>query len=132
MTVLPYRRARRACRAAGLSLALLAAAGAAPARAETGYELWLRYAPLEDASQRAVYRRALAGIVVESQTETARIVRAELQRGLSGLLGGDIPVWTGVQESGAVVAGTASISVTPVVPARADAVTKKHGFSRFA
>ncbi|HMB79996.1 MAG TPA: hypothetical protein VKI43_08015, partial [Vicinamibacterales bacterium] len=42
------------------------AAGLTPApslRAETGYDLWLRYTPVADAALRASYRQAVTAIV---------------------------------------------------------------------
>ena len=58
-------------------------------RAETGYDLWLRYAPLADAPERAAYRRSATAIVVESRSPTGATIVAELRRGLQGLLGVD-------------------------------------------
>jgi alpha-glucuronidase len=86
-----------------LILAALASAGRA--QAETGYDLWLRYAPVADARQRAAYREAATAVVV--QDPAAAAVRAELQRGLGGLLGADVPARE-APARGAVVAGTPS------------------------
>jgi alpha-glucuronidase len=80
-----------------LALALAAAAafaatGAArTARAEDGYELWLRYRPLADGARRDEYRRALSGLAMEAPTPTLRAARDELRRGLSGLLERELP-----------------------------------------
>ena len=71
--------------------ALLSLGVGAAARAETGYDLWLRYVPVEDAAQRTAYRRLVAAIVVQETSPTARVARAELERGLSGLLGVPVP-----------------------------------------
>ena len=95
----PHRRASVV--RALLILASLAAAGRA--QAETGYDLWLRYAPVADARQRAAYREAAAAVVV--QDPAAAVVRAELQRGLGGLLGANVPAREALAR-GAVVAGT--------------------------
>lgn len=65
----------------GLLLALgLAGAAVSGARAEDGYDLWLRYRPLPQA-QRPVART----IAPSADTPTLRIARAELERGLAGL-----------------------------------------------
>ncbi|RJF91538.1 alpha-glucuronidase family glycosyl hydrolase [Sphingomonas cavernae] len=70
-----------------LALALLGLAGAA--RAEDGYDLWLRYRPIE-AEWQARYRPVAASIVVAGDSPTMRIASAELKRGLDGLLGGAV------------------------------------------
>jgi len=89
--------------------ALLVATGRAapPAAAETGYDLWLRYRPLPTAS---LYRRATTAIVTSDDSATGRLVRAELQRGLSGLLGAQMPVSSAVRADGAIVVGTPDTS----------------------
>jgi alpha-glucuronidase len=67
----------------GVALTLLAAA---PAAAEDGYDLWLRYPPAA-----AAQRIAAPAIVSPGQTPTLLIARAELARGLKGLLGAPRP-----------------------------------------
>ncbi|MCB1589890.1 MAG: hypothetical protein KDI56_13375, partial [Xanthomonadales bacterium] len=57
----------------------LAAAG--PAQAEDGYELWLRCSPLP-AAQADEWRDQLQSLVVSSDSDTAKVIRQELQRGL--------------------------------------------------
>ena len=66
-----------------LGLLLLAAPAA---RAEDGYELWLRYRPVE-ASARAAYAARAAAIAPVADTPTLKAARAELERGLTGLVG---------------------------------------------
>jgi len=58
----------------------------AGARAEDGYNLWLRYAPL-DPVLAADYATQLGEVVAPDQTPTLRAARDELVRGLTGLLG---------------------------------------------
>ena len=55
------------------------------ARAEDGYDLWLRYAPIESAPLRDAYRQAIAGLVVQQTPATGAIVTKEVQRALKGL-----------------------------------------------
>jgi alpha-glucuronidase len=86
----------------------------AVARAEDGYALWLRYAPIENAQLRAAYRQTLAGVVVQQSPPTAAIVSRELALGLEKLLGAPVPAWTTVAGDGAVVVGTAA---SPLVSA---------------
>ena len=58
------------------------------ARAEDGYDLWLRYKPVE-ASAKAAYAARAAAIAPAGSPEspTLKVARAELERGLSGLVG---------------------------------------------
>src|SRR4051812_36629615 len=71
---------RGLCLAASLLSATL---GASAARSEDGYDLWLRYPPLKGAQ-----RPATRTIAPSADTPTLKIARAELQRGLDGLVGG--------------------------------------------
>ena len=64
------------------SLLILTSAGAA--RAEDGYDLWLRYRPVEAASADS-YRAVATGLMAAGDTPTIRVVTDELERGLSGL-----------------------------------------------
>ena len=89
-----------------LGLGLLLAAGA---RAEDGYQLWLRYAKVGDPQLLQSYRQAFSSIVVPGDSDTDRILRKELQRGLKGLLGKDIHVGKDLT-SGALLVGTPSTS----------------------
>ena len=41
------------------------------AHAEDGYELWLRYAPIESVPLRDAYRQAITGLVVQQSPATA-------------------------------------------------------------
>ncbi len=72
----------------------------AAARAESGYDLWLRYVALEDAAQRSAYRQRVTAIVVEDGSPAGRVVQDELRRGLGGLLGGPVPVARTVDADG--------------------------------
>jgi alpha-glucuronidase len=90
---------------AGLALALLVAAPAA-ARAEDGYELWLRYRPIADARRLEAARAAFTHVVVEGDSATLRAARAELLRGLRGLVDREVPAAGAVSRDGAVLAGT--------------------------
>lgn len=76
---------------------------AAPARAEDGYDLWLRYRPMEPAAQ-AQYRPMATVIVSEGNSPSLEVARNELTQGLSGLLAK--PVSAGSVSDGALVIGT--------------------------
>lgn len=71
---------RGLCLAAGLVSATL---GGSAARAEDGYDLWLRYRP-PPTTQRPASRTIAPG----ADTPTLKIAHAELRRGLDGLTGG--------------------------------------------
>jgi alpha-glucuronidase len=96
-----------------VAIALLLAVGAGPARAETGHDLWLRYAPVEDAARQAGYRRSVTSVVVAGDSPTVRVIVAELQRGIRGMLGAPPAVAPGVASDGAIIVGTPATS--PIV-----------------
>ena len=60
-----------------LAVFLMLLAVPAAARAEDGYDLWLRYAPIESAPLRDAYRQAIAGLVVQQSPATGAIVTKE-------------------------------------------------------
>jgi alpha-glucuronidase len=98
------------CRSIGAAaLAIVAFAVGVSLRAETGYHLWLRYDAAADPAQRAAYRRSVTAIVV-ARPAAADVIVDELQRGLSGLLGHDVPRVDRPQAAGAVIVGTPSSS----------------------
>jgi alpha-glucuronidase len=96
-----------------LLILVVFAAAAATLRAESGHELWLRYPPIADSQQRDVYRKAITTVVVPSASPTGEVIRTELQRGLSGLLGVEIPRAPRPQRAGALIVGTPAD--TPVI-----------------
>jgi alpha-glucuronidase len=85
-------------------LFVLAVASAAPARADDGYRLWLKYDRVADATVRQQYLRSAQFIASPGTTPTLRAASSELQRGLSGLLGQAVPVMaTAGSRTGGVV-----------------------------
>jgi alpha-glucuronidase len=84
---------------------MLGVFAAATARAEDGYDLWLRYPAVTDAALLTGYRSAISSLIVPGDSATLRIVRGELQRGLRGLLDRAVPLVTDARD-GALVAGT--------------------------
>jgi alpha-glucuronidase len=90
-------------------LLLVLGLAAFTAHAEDGYDLWLRYAPLPEASARP-YRGRVTQLVMDVSTPTRAAARAELLRGLGGLLGRAPVLQERVTRDGAIIAGTASSS----------------------
>jgi alpha-glucuronidase len=90
-------------------LALLLLCGAMqPTLAEDGYDLWLRYRPVEAAS-RAPYLAVARTLVGGASSPTLDVARDELVRGLSGLLGRPQATGTAARE-GALLYGTPASS----------------------
>ncbi|MGA2383219.1 MAG: alpha-glucuronidase family glycosyl hydrolase [Gemmatimonadales bacterium] len=84
--------------------------GPASARlsADNGYELWLRYHRIADQALLRAYRADIAQLVTQGGSPTLEAARAELARGLQGLLGVTLPASSEVASDGAVVLGTPS------------------------
>ncbi|WBY09504.1 alpha-glucuronidase family glycosyl hydrolase [Sphingomonas sp. 7/4-4] len=90
----------------GFMLLLLSAALPAAARGETGYDLWLRYQPLEHRPEEAV-RKTVQYLVVQGSSPTLAAATAEFRRGMGGLLRGNgFGVAGSAPRDGAVVIGT--------------------------
>jgi alpha-glucuronidase len=86
-------------------LLFFACLAAVPARADDGYDLWLRYTPV-GAEWLGPYRAAASQVVAAGDSPTLRAAEAELVRGLSGLLDTGLPIVDRVTRDGAVVIGT--------------------------
>lgn len=81
---------------------------------EDGYDLWLRYHTVDNPARLAEYRRTLTQLVVQGDHPVLKSAGTELVRGLSGLLGRDLPATTDqIRQTGALVIGTRADS--PVV-----------------
>jgi alpha-glucuronidase len=83
---------------------------AAPASADTGYDLWLRYAPIRGVAARRNLAKSATAVTAQGTSPTARAAFAELTRGLHGLLGSDVPPSNAVRADGAIVIGTPASS----------------------
>src|SRR5579863_632153 len=88
---------------AWLLVAPLARAAALPA--EDGYDLWLRYIPIQDQWQ-SRYRAAATELIGADTSATLEAAQAELLRGLDGLLGAKPLQAHDVTRDGAIVFGT--------------------------
>ena len=93
---------------AKIAIAVLAFV-ATTARAEDGYRLWLRYDPLPSASLN-VYRSRVTTIVAPGNSRTLEAIRAELTKGLSGLLNRNVTVTDEADRDGALIVGTPETS----------------------
>ena len=82
----------------------LVAGGPGFLRAETGYEAWLRYAPLQNSAQQK-YTSLPASVVVLGKSEVLNSAHDELVRGIRGMLGRRLRVDSQVREP-AIVLGT--------------------------
>lgn len=60
--------------------------------AENGYDLWLRYVPVDNAALLKTYHEQVASIAVLGNSETTQVIREEFKNGLSGLLNDKIIV----------------------------------------
>ena len=72
-------------------------------QAEDGYELWLRYAPVTNATRAVEYKTQIKALAIYGNSATMQAVTEELNRGLSGLLTKKIPL----SKTGNVIIGAA-------------------------
>ena len=79
------------------------------AHAEDGYDLWLRYPPV-DTAQANTYRLHASQLLIAAATPTQIATRTELLRGMEGLLGAAPPLADTVSGDGAVIVGTPASS----------------------
>lgn len=101
---------KAAAAARSVTLLLAIAATAAPLAAESGYDLWLRYHPVDDPALLTSYRAAFAELVMDATSPTAAVTRDELTRGIGGLLGVDLPISATPNRAGTLIVGTAQSS----------------------
>lgn len=90
---------------AAIALLCVSTLCAGPARAEDGYDLWLRYHALAPA-QADTYRSHATQLIMPSATPTQIATHDELVRGLSGLLGRTPQLSNAVTRDGAIIIGT--------------------------
>ncbi len=81
--------------------------------AEDGYRLWLRYDLIDDPATLKQYNNLISGWQVQGESPTLNAAAMELQMGLSGLLGKQIPEMYDFRKSGLILAGTPESS--PVI-----------------
>ena len=103
-------------RAVGAGILAFAVLVAPRARAEDGYELWLRYRPISDAEVLARYRASISEVVFEASSPMLEAAREELRRGLRGLLDAEIPFVREATREGALVVWSSRPSTLAVSP----------------
>ncbi len=75
-------------------------------KAENGYELWLRYLPVDNKTILNSYRQQITAIYTAGTSATMHIVKNELVQGINGLLQTPVNSITNMNRNGIVVAGT--------------------------
>lgn len=60
--------------------------------ADDGYNLWLRYVPIENIALRAHYQKQLSAVALPGNSSTIQVINEELKRGLAGMLKTEIDV----------------------------------------
>jgi alpha-glucuronidase len=78
--------------------------------AESGYDLWLRYVLVSDATLLSSYKNAASQIVIQGTSATMTAAGTELIKGIQGLLGQTVQKQSSVTAEGAIVVGTPSNS----------------------
>jgi len=73
--------------------------------ADDGYNLWLKYPKVDDKERLREYRQTISSVVVSGKSSTCQIIRDELKKGLSGLLGKDI-LFGNSSKAGSLIVGT--------------------------
>lgn len=61
-------------------------------KAETGYELWLRYQPIDNAGYVNACKQLIRSLEIKGNSPTLRAARSELERGLNGMLRINLPL----------------------------------------
>ena len=89
-----------------LPFILLALLCSPQASADDGYELWLKYRKIGNERLLMQYRDAIPCIVAPGESQTLRIVRAELKRSLNVMLGVDLPFRAAAERENALIIGT--------------------------
>ena len=88
-----------------LGFLVLTLGGALAVRAETGYEAWLRYAPLEKAGAQ-LYRSLPAAVVALDDSAVVNAAQDEMIRGMRGMIGRTLRVETAVPREPVIILGT--------------------------
>jgi len=79
---------------------------AAPLRAESGEEAWLRYAPLQDATARQQFASLPAVVVALGDSPEVKVAQREMIRGVRGMLGRTLRAETHPPDESSILLGT--------------------------
>ena len=92
------------------------------ARPETGYDAWLRYAPIQDASLREAYAKLPVVAVVAADSPVLKAAQDELLRGVRGMLGRTLRLESRLPAEDAILLATydALQRIAPGFPVPAD------------
>ena len=88
-----------------LWLGFLLAAGV-PLGAETGYDAWLRYAPIEDAAAKQRFDALPAVVVAVGDSPVIQAAQSEMIRGVRSMLGRTLRAETRMPDESAIILGT--------------------------
>src|SRR5690349_13803715 len=80
-----------------------------PVAAETGHDAWLRYPYIKDAAVRRQYDTLPAVVVATGASPILASARAELIRGVRGMLGRTLRIESSVPKEGAIVLGSNAV-----------------------
>lgn len=100
------------------------------AKAENGYQLWLRYNKINNTALYNRYRSSVTQIVFPGKSATLNLAHQEILSGLKGLLGVQLPEKQTVTSNGALLIGTsASFKTSDFLPVK-EALTQvgKEGY----
>jgi alpha-glucuronidase len=75
-------------------------------KAEDGYRLWLRYDKIADKTLLDLYNNSISGWEMDCNSPLLESAASELQAGLNGLLGRNLPEVKSIRQNGIIVAGT--------------------------
>jgi alpha-glucuronidase len=89
-----------------LTLAINAVFPPQPAWAETGYDAWLRYAPIDDKAALSRYDKLPNAVFAIGDSPILQAAREELVRGVHGMLGRKVATAQKLPADGAIVIGT--------------------------
>lgn len=78
------------------------------ASADDGYDLWLKYQPLESAADREACRQAFSTIVLPGDSATCGIIEAEWRKALAGLCGAEASAVKSLPSGPALIIATPS------------------------
>ena len=88
-------------------------------KAETGYELWLRYQPIANAQYVNACKQLIRSLEIKGTSPTLRAARSELERGLNGMLRINLPL----SHSGSILLGKPE-NIPAITPAIKEQLSK--------